>query len=116
LYASFILADTLNPSGPPALAWSEFLKVTAAGAFGYEIYALGDTADMLEYVDFYDSIMITININPPAGAILKNSVISPYIQSRRKNESLLFDPLGRAIPMHFRKAPGWCYPHGISPR
>jgi hypothetical protein len=116
LYACFILADTLNPSGPPALAWSEFLKVTAVGAFGYEIYALGDTADMLKYVDFYDSIMISIDINPPAGAISRNSGRSPHVKPHRKNEGLLFDLRGRAIPMHFRKASGWCYPYGISAR
>jgi hypothetical protein len=116
LYAFFIIADTLNPSGPPVFAWSEFLKVTAVESSGYEVYALGDTADMLKYVDFYDSIMSSIKLNPPSAIRNRNLTVPMLIPQRGKMRNLVVDPLGRVIPAHSRKSAGRGFPYCLTPR
>jgi hypothetical protein len=69
IYATYLLADTLNPANPPVAAWSDFAKITSAGGFGYEVYAVGDTADMQRNAGYYDTIMMTVRITPPVNRV-----------------------------------------------
>lgn len=45
--------------------YCEFLRYAAHGDFGYEIYALGDSADMVNRVDFYAGIIATVALSVP---------------------------------------------------
>ena len=44
----------------PPLWWEEYIRFAATDTVGYEIYALGDTADMKENVAFYAAIIQSI--------------------------------------------------------
>ncbi|MFP4162766.1 MAG: hypothetical protein ACLFQB_03275 [Chitinispirillaceae bacterium] len=50
-------------------AWDEFMRYTASGDYGYEIYAIGDTADMKENFGLYSTIIQKIEIETPVSSI-----------------------------------------------
>jgi hypothetical protein len=55
-YAMFFALDTAVGG------WSEYTRFTASGAYGYELYALGDTADMLTNLATYAAILQGIDL------------------------------------------------------
>jgi hypothetical protein len=99
LYATYLLADTLNPANPPVAAWSDFTKVTAAGNFGYEVYAVGDTADMMANAGYYDSLMLTVRITPPSSSVRRAGVarITGIRAHGAYTSSMRVDMLGRQV-------------------
>ena len=73
LYSQFYSTDTALS------AWSEYIRFTAFGPFGYELYALSDTADMSANIGYYAALIHSIqlpldteshHIVRPAGAAL----------------------------------------------
>lgn len=99
IYATYLLADTLNPANPPVAAWSDFTKIMAKDGFGYEVYAVGDTADMLRYVGYYDTLMMTTVLTPPAISALARDGRTPVYASPRVSAGVGFtwDLLGREV-------------------
>jgi hypothetical protein len=102
-YSIFFSSDTSIGS------WAEYIRFTACGQWGYELYAISDTADMSKNIGLYAAILQSITIAP------SDHVVSPptFRRSVRTAETvlspLICDPLGRDIrfPEAFRNlAPG----------
>ncbi len=75
--------------------YCEYLRYAAHGDFGYEIYALGDSADMVNRVDFYASIISTVALSAPAPI----RYAKPFRTTARRPEApwlRAVDILGRA--------------------
>lgn len=71
----------------------EYIRYCAIGDFGYEIYAIGDSTDMIKNVDYYAGIIATLKFTTPVVSI------SAPIASRRGAESLpAYDAAGRLLP------------------
>ena len=47
----------------------EYIRYCAIGDFGYEIYAIGDSTDMVKNVDYYAGIMATLKFTTPVAGI-----------------------------------------------
>ncbi len=45
--------------------YCEYIRYVAFGDFGYEIYAIGDSTDMVNQVDFYSQIIATTKLTTP---------------------------------------------------
>lgn len=45
--------------------YCEFIRFCARGNHGYEIYAIGDSTDMMNRVDYYANIIATITLSEP---------------------------------------------------
>jgi hypothetical protein len=90
-YSLFFSSDTAVGS------WSEYIRFTACGKFGYEMYAISDTADMSKNIGVYAALLQGIVL---AG---EDRIISPRVFYRnvytmgKKLAPLLCDPLGRRI-------------------
>jgi hypothetical protein len=61
-YSVFYPAD-----GDPTYA--EYIRYAAIGDYGYEIYAIGDSTDMSNNLDFYAGVIGTLTFTPPVEAI-----------------------------------------------
>lgn len=92
--------SVLYPSdGDPT--YCEFIRYCAVGNVGYEIYAIGDSTDMIKYVDFYASIIASLAFTTPVLSISPPRPESgPSIRS--ESGSATFDPLGRWRPESHR--------------
>ena len=90
-YSIFFSSDTSVGS------WSEYIRFTACGKYGYELYAISDTADMSKNIGVYAAMLQGIVL--AAG----DHIISPRMFRRNVNKTektlvpLLCDPLGRQI-------------------
>ena len=90
-YSVFFSSDTSIGS------WSEYIRFTACGKYGYELYAISDTADMSKNIGVYAALLQGIVL--AAG----DRIISPRMFRRNVNNiektlvPLLCDPLGRRI-------------------
>lgn len=74
--------------------YCEFIRYCSRGDFGYEIYALGDSVDMMEKVDFYAGIIGSLTLsNPMAGIRIRvgKGAITPLSSA----SDILVDPIGR---------------------
>jgi hypothetical protein len=78
-------------------AWAEYIRFTASGHCGYELYAIGDTGDMAQNIGYYAAILQSIRF------LSASRVMPPFVFSkavRRIQETIgpyLYDPLGREI-------------------
>ena len=63
LYSIFFSSDISLRS------WAEFIRYTGVGNYGYELYAIGDTADMGANLGYYAAIISGIILDPPALSI-----------------------------------------------
>jgi hypothetical protein len=76
--------------------YAEYVRYTASGNVGYEIYAIGDSTDMTNNVDFYAGIIASLQFSPPA------AIAVPF-RAPSSAEGLgalngIFDLAGRRIP------------------
>ena len=78
--------------------WAEYIRFTASGIYGYEIYALGPADDMATNVGYYVAIIEGISVpgstlaeSPSRRVIRQNPKIIATIENKR------FDLLGRMI-------------------
>lgn len=93
IYARFCYLDTVS------IYWEEFVRFAASDTFGYEMYVLGDTADMKANVAFYAAIIQNITLPAEQG---QNRIIYSLTEQqsqfhREKASALLFDLRGRRI-------------------
>lgn len=93
LYAQF--NSLVSSSG----SWDEYVKYTAVDKKGYEIYVLGDTADMKKNIDFYIDYLNAIKIDTTQSSIIFHPVQQTTYKtlvSKYKPE-MLFDIMGRGV-------------------
>lgn len=97
IYLRFYTDDTAGYS------WDEYVRYSAREGYGYEMYAIGDTSDMMTNIGIYGAILKTINISPEISSI-KNSFTQEYENLQKTNvkyaipsdiSNYLYDPLGR---------------------
>ena len=51
--------------------YSEYIRYCAVGEFGYEIYAIGDSTDMINNVDYYAGVISTLQFTSPAVGLVR---------------------------------------------
>ena len=62
-FSEFYTIDTILGS------WDEYMRYTASGDYGYELYAIGDTADMKKNIGMYMAIIRYIHLNSQPSAV-----------------------------------------------
>lgn len=77
--------------------YCEYIRYTAIGNTGYEIYAIGDSTDMMKNVDYYASIISSLTFTTPILSLAPSGRNQPP-NGRHIGESPLFDLLGREVP------------------
>jgi hypothetical protein len=85
--------------------YCEFIRYCAIGNSGYEIYAIGDSTDMANNVDFYAGVIGTLRFTPTA------SLAKPRGGARSNRgpaliEARQYDPIGRAVRTSGASPPG----------
>ena len=79
-------------------AWDEFIRFTAAGDYGYSLYAIGDTSDMKKNIGMYAAIIQSIHLT-----VQQTTSISKMIPVKTKQithvniamKDRVFDLLGK---------------------
>jgi hypothetical protein len=102
-YKSMELYSQFNSLLSDSLSWDEYIKYVAVNQKGYEIYVLGDTADMIKNMGYYFGVVDSIKIDTS----LQGVVFRPLIYSNDKLKSPcntanlpeMFDLLGRGYSM-----------------
>jgi hypothetical protein len=90
-YSVFFSSDTSVGS------WAEYIRFTAYGKYGYELYAISDTADMSKNIGVYAALLQGIVI-APGDHIISPRMFRRSVYNIEKNMApLLCDPLGREI-------------------
>lgn len=97
-YATFFTLDTAIG------AWSEYTRFTANKMNGYELYAIGDTADMRKNIGIYAGLIQLIKLKKDATGIMQHhpggaTVIQKQRSAAYSQTVSLFDPLGRRLSM-----------------
>ncbi len=108
LYVMFFPVDTAIG------AWAEYTRFTASGNFGYELYALGDTADMLENLATYAAILQGIDLPGVDAAIRFAGPMRglSVLRAGVDEAAALFDARGRRMkyaPALAKGLPGGVY-------
>ncbi|MBN1980088.1 MAG: hypothetical protein JW795_01045 [Chitinivibrionales bacterium] len=102
IYLRFYTDDSLNYS------WDEYVRYTATLNYGYELYAIGDTADMIANIGFYGALLkmiiisesfspITIKLKPYNDpSLVKSTNFHPLLGSGQ----FLYTLQGRRMSVH----------------
>ena len=79
--------------GDGSPTYCEFIRYVAQGDYGYEIYAIGDSTDMTNHVDFYASIIASTQLTVPVVSLF------PFQHETLGQEQAIndFDLLGRKL-------------------
>lgn len=77
--------------------WSEYIIFTAKNHYGYELYATGDTTDVLANSALYSQIFHSATFFTPS-PILKRVLIRNHSTQPVKYDKMIFDLFGRHIP------------------
>ncbi len=80
--------------------YCEYLRYCANGDFGYEIYAIGDSTDMANNVDFYAGIIATMQLSTPTAGLPPTLKIGTAAASEPKGK--FFDLNGRSREILYR--------------
>ncbi|MBD3393494.1 MAG: hypothetical protein GF418_15265 [Chitinivibrionales bacterium] len=102
-YAVYYSEDTLVG------AWAEFVRFTASDDYGYELYALGDTADMLTNIATYAAILYGIELpGTESGLKYARPVHSrvPAVSHAEIGRTMVFDSRGRRVSKELKRAGG----------
>jgi hypothetical protein len=99
-YATFITVDTAYSP------WSEYTRFTANKTYGYELYALGDTADMMKNIGAYAALLKLVQLPQDTITAVRPITIAPVSRPSSRNiPPVLFDPLGRKLAAPGKSAP-----------
>jgi hypothetical protein len=90
-YSVFFSSDTAIGS------WAEYVRFTACGKHGYELYAIGDTADMSRNIGFYAALLQGIVLAQDDYIISPRAFRGNIARVEHALSPYLFDPLGREI-------------------
>ena len=115
-YATFFTADTAYDS------WSEFTRLTANKSYGYELYVLGDTADMMQNIGVYAALLKMVQVPQDTNVTVLYRPASPATPGRiawsgQSFPRFLYDPLGRRLANDFNGhclSPGMYIRHGTA--
>jgi hypothetical protein len=91
LYAVFFSSDTSIG------AWAEYVRFSAYGRSGYELYAIGDTLDMASHIGFYAAILQGVRFFSADPVAYPRSFYSAVARNQEALSPLVCDPLGRKI-------------------
>jgi hypothetical protein len=93
LYCTYFSLDTTVG------AWSEYIRFAASGDYGYELYAMGDTTDMLNNVPTYAAILQGIEIPGYSADRVYYSAYPDNFRAALKKPSpqYMHDMLGRSM-------------------
>jgi hypothetical protein len=85
--------------------YCEFIRYCAVGNVGYEIYAIGDSADMMKNVDIYAGIIATLQFTAPAASIapVVRDAVPSWTSVHIAPE---YDLVGRKLPHRILPARG----------
>jgi hypothetical protein len=94
-YTTFVTLDTALG------AWSEYTRFTARSGYGWELYAIGDTADMMNNIGVYAAIikLITLPGDTNSKVVVRSQAPNQSVAATGMNSPhrrVTFDPLGRA--------------------
>ena len=105
-YSTFLTIDTSLG------AWSEYTRFTARNGYGWELYAIGDTADMMKNIGSYAGIirLITLPGDTNTKVIPRSwtsNTVSYLNDPKSEYTRVVFDPLGRtrSLPLHRTTVP-----------
>ncbi len=90
-YSDFFSSDTTIGS------WAEYVRFTAAGRYGYELYAVSDTADMSANIGYYVALLEGIVIDPADRIMSPHEFRRAVSAAGKRLSSSWFDPRGREI-------------------
>ncbi|MBN1601325.1 MAG: hypothetical protein JW915_06935 [Chitinispirillaceae bacterium] len=78
-------------------AWSELIRFTAGGEFGYSLYAIGDTSDMKQNIGMYAAVLRSISILQQSTSIARNSKVKQILinQTNFDRSNGAYDLAGR---------------------
>ena len=104
-YSTFFSSDTSIG------AWSEFIRYTAKGIYGYELYVIGDTADIRRNLGFYVAILDGVCLNSPGLSIRPALRKTNGVQAAHMPLTFPADLLGRrfSIAKDYRKPASGLY-------
>jgi hypothetical protein len=93
-YTTFFTLDTSLG------AWAEYTRYTARNGYGWELYAIGDTADMMNNIGTYAGMIRLITLPGDTNAKVIHRSWTPatagYLNGTKPGYSrVVFDPLGR---------------------
>lgn len=84
--------------------YCEYVRYCAVGKYGYEIYAIGDSTDMTDNLDFYAGIIASLTFSNPAEPI---RIAEPALRNPAGAPAHWFDATGRvAFPARRDAVPG----------
>ena len=77
--------------------YCEYIRYCAVGNVGYEIYAIGDSTDMMKNVDYYASIIASLTFTTP---VISIAPMRPEggLSVQLEDGAHVFDLLGRLSP------------------
>jgi hypothetical protein len=90
-YSIFFSSDTAIGS------WAEYVRFTAAGWYGYELYAVSDTADMSIHIGYYAALLQGIVIDPGDRIISPRAFHRAVAAAQNRLSFARYDPLGREL-------------------
>jgi hypothetical protein len=93
-FSEFYTIDTLVG------AWDEFIRFTAAGDYGYSLYAIGDTSDMKKNIGIYAAIIQSIHLSVQQSAAIVKSIPPHANRIMLVNAAMkdgVFDLLGKRV-------------------
>lgn len=79
--------------------YCEYIRYCAVGDVGYEIYAIGDSTDMIKHVDYYASIIASLTFTTPVLSIAPKRT-EGGISALVGPDAPAFDLLGRLNPIN----------------
>jgi hypothetical protein len=77
--------------------WGEYIRFTASGTFGFELYAIGELDDMNANIEFYLNILNSIIITLESPVILPRRIAAPAAHTSKTGTPYQLNLLGRRI-------------------
>lgn len=98
-------------------SYREFVRFPASESYGYELYAISDTADMTENVGFYAAMLRSIQLPEQPTALRQLPLTRTSSTLTATQRQPLLSPMGRVLPaamLHNRTLAPGLYLHGSS--
>jgi hypothetical protein len=111
LYIEYYSLDTSLKS------YREFVRFPASSRYGYELYAMADTADMNTNVGLYVAMLKSIQLPGDATAARSPAVVHGPAPLTAPQRQMVFTPMGRVLPgalLRTRSLPPGLYLQGSS--
>ncbi len=91
--------------------WNEYVRYTVSGSNGYQIYAIGDTADMKLNIGMYMAIINMIEFTNSVHTITGSHIASQPARCPVRQSACAgtFDLLGKKQAVRHRFLSGFCY-------